>query len=138
MASGIGNVYVFNGTPNGMLLILNNAVLTASLSGTAQSSNYVPNVVQAARNPSTTNPGNATFGGANTLIVSFTGGTSQTYPVNIDPNQVQLSSDLQLYIFFNEVVLVTPTGQANQNGQSTVITGDEISQDEVDALSANG
>ena len=132
--SNIGNVYVFNGTPNAMLLILNNAVLTSSLSGTAQSSNYVPNVVQVARNSATTNPGNATFGGENTLIVSFPSGTSQTYPVNIDPNQIQIANDLQLYSFFNEVVLVTPTGQANQNGQSTVMTGSEISQDEVDSM----
>lgn len=126
-----GNVYVFNGTPNAMALILNNTILTASLAGVTQSSNYVPQQVIVARNPSPGNPGNNTFGGQNTLVVSFTsGGGSQVYPVDIDPNLIPIGNDVQLYIFFNEVVLVSPTGQANQNGQSMVVTGLELSPDE--------
>ncbi len=130
-----GNVYVFNGTPNAMALILNNTILTASLAGVAQTSNYVPQQVIVPRNPSPGNPGNATFGGQNTLIVSFTsGGGSQVYSVDIDPNLIPIGNDVQLYIFFNEVVLVSPTGQANQNGQSMVVTGLALSKEEEEGV----
>jgi hypothetical protein len=114
-----------------MALILNNTILTASLAGVAQANNYVPQQVIVPRNPSPGNPGNATFGGQNTLIVSFTsGGGSQVYPVAIDPNTIPISNDVQLYIFFNEVVLVSPTGQANQNGQSQVTFGHSLSPEQ--------
>lgn len=135
-----GNVYVFNGTPNTMALILNNTILTLSLAGVQQSSNYVPQQIIVARNPAT-NSNNATFGTDNTLIVSFSsgGGGSQTYSVDIDPNVIPITNDVQLYIFFNEVVIVSPTGQANQNGQSQLVTGltlSEPQQQEVDAMLA--
>lgn len=136
-----GNVYVFNGTPNTMALILNNTILSLSLAGVQQSSNYVPQQIIVARNPAT-NSNNATFGTDNTLIVSFSsgGGGSQTYSVDIDPNLIPITSDVQLYIFFNEVVIVSPTGQANQNGQSQLVTGlalSEPQQQEVDAMLAS-
>ncbi len=136
-----GNVYVFNGTPNTMALILNNTILSLSLAGVQQSSNYVPQQIIVARNPAT-NSNNATFGTDNTLIVSFSsgGGGSQTYSVDIDPNIIPITNDVQLYIFFNEVVIVSPTGQANQNGQSQLVTGlalSEPQQQEVDAMLAS-
>lgn len=135
-----GNVYVFNGTPNTMALILNNTILSLSLAGVQQSSNYAPQQIIVARNPAT-NSNNATFGTDNTLIVSFSsgGGGSQTYSVDIDPNVIPITNDVQLYIFFNEVVIVSPTGQANQNGQSQLVTGlalSEPQQQEVDAMLA--
>lgn len=116
-----GTVYVFNGTPNAMLLILNNQILTTNLAGIQKTSNYAPQQTTAPRNPAAGNPGNAQFGGSNTLIVSFPSGTSQTYPVNIDPNQIQIDNDLQLYIFFNVVILVIPGGSASSQGQQQVI-----------------
>lgn len=128
MSNGaIGSVYVFNATPNTMTLLLNNHILSGSTPGVQKTSSYQPSPQQVARNSAQGNPGNATFGAQNTLIVSFPTGTDQSYPVNINPNAVQITNDLQLYIFFNEVVLVTPTGAA---GESTVIEGQQLSAQE--------
>ena len=113
----IGNVYVFNTTSNAMNLILNNHIVTGQLSGVTSSNGYAPTSLSIPRNPSSGNPGNATFGGQNNLIVSFPDGTAQSYTVNIDPSQIPITGDLQLYIFFNILVLLTP-GISNQ----TVIT----------------
>jgi len=136
MSNGaVGNVYVFNATPNTMTLILNAHLLSASTAGVQKSSSYQPSPQQVQRNAAGGNPGNATFGGQNQLLVSFPQGTSQQYPVTIDSNAVQIGNDLQLYIFFNEVVLVTPTG----TGESTVIEGQALTaqqQEDVDRLAA--
>jgi hypothetical protein len=115
-----GNVYVFNATPNAMLLILNNHIAAANVAGVQQSSAYAPQSVTIARNPSSGDSGQAQFGGINTLIVSFPSGTSQTYPIVIDPNDQQINNDLELYIFFNECVLVSPAGTASPQGQKNI------------------
>lgn len=125
----VGSVYYFNATPNAMLLLNNNAILNQSLAGVSQSSSYAPSANQVARNSGQTS-GNKTFGTTNTLVVSFPDGTSQTYPVNIDPNKITIDQDVQLYIFFNEVVLVDPTG----TGTQSVIQGSAVSAAEVEAL----
>jgi hypothetical protein len=128
-----GNVYVFNATPNTMTLLLNNHILKASVPGVQQSNQYTPTPLVVARNPAD-NPGVAQFGTNNTLIVSFDDGGSQQYPVPIDPNKIPITEDLQLYIFFNEVVLVDATGA----GHSTVIQGTAADQAEVDRIKAEG
>jgi hypothetical protein len=115
-----GNVYVFNATPNAMLLILNNHIAASNVAGVQQSNGYAPNSVSIPRNPSSSDPGQAQFGGINVLIVSFPSGTSQTYPITIDPNDQQINNDLELYIFFNECVLVSPAGTASPQGQKTI------------------
>ena len=122
MSNGLGNVYVFNSTPNTMTLLLNNHILSASTSGVQKSSSYQPSPQQVQRNSASGNPGNATFGGSNELIVSFPAGSSQQYEVPV-PQDLQITNDLQLYIFFNQVVLVSPTGA----GTSTVIEGTTLS-----------
>lgn len=116
-AMAIGNVYVFNTTSNAMNLILNNHIVSGQLNGVTSSNGYTPTTLSIPRNPSSGNPGNATFGGQNTLIVSFPDGTAQSYTVNIDPSIIPITGDLQLYIFFNILVLLSP-GVSNQ----TVIT----------------
>jgi hypothetical protein len=128
-----GNVYVFNATPNTMTLLLNAHILKASVSGVQQSNQYTPTPIAVPRNPAD-NPGVAQFGTNNTLIVSFDAGGSQQYPVPINPNTIPITEDLQLYIFFNEVVLVDATGA----GHSTVIQGSPADQAEVDRIKAEG
>lgn len=115
-----GNVYVFNATPNSALLLLNDHILSPSLAGVQQSSSYAPSSVSAPRNPAAGNPGVAQFGGVNSLIVSFPSGSSQHYPVNIDSSNpdYSLQNDLELYVFYNEVVLVSPFGSASLPGTS--------------------
>ena len=125
-----GNVYVFNATPNQMALLLNNHILDASVSGVQQASNYQPSPIEVARNPSPDNPGNATFGGKNTLVVSFPSGSDQTYPVNISSNTIPIDDDVQLYIFFDEVVLVSPTGA----GTSSVNEGEALTGTDADEV----
>jgi hypothetical protein len=122
MSAQPGNVYVFNATPNTMSLFLNNHMLKASVAGVLQSNQYAPTPLKVNRNASTADPGVAQFATKNTLVVSFDAGGSQTYGVPINPNQdgLAITNDLQLYIFFNEVVLVTPTG----SGQASVIQGE--------------
>ncbi|MFL6137136.1 MAG: hypothetical protein ACJ74O_04970 [Frankiaceae bacterium] len=138
MNSGVGNVYVFNGTPNNVSLILNNQPISGSLTGITSSSGYAPNSTTVARNASPGNPGNNTFGGQNALVVYFTGGGAQSYPVNISLGQAQLAQDLQLYVFYNEVVLVLPSGSATDPGGSAqVIKGTRISEEEIQALAAD-
>jgi hypothetical protein len=118
--NGVGNVYYFNATPNGMTLLLNDHLLNASVAGVTKAGSYKPVGNSAPRN-SADNSHNATFGTNNTLAVSFTAG-DQTYTFKIDPNVVAVSNDVQLYIFFNQVVLVLPSGAGNDtqlviNGQ---------------------
>jgi hypothetical protein len=114
----MAQVFVFNATPNAMVLLLNQHVLTLNLSGVQSSNGYAPQTIAVQRNAASGNPGVAQFASVNNLIVSFPNGTAQTYTIVIDPAQLQINSDLQLYIFFNEVVLVTPTGSAGQTGQA--------------------
>jgi hypothetical protein len=120
-----GNVYVFNATPNAMLLLLNEHVAIVNLAGIQQSNGYAPQSVTVARNPASGNPGVAQFGGTNKLTVSFPAGTAQDYPIAIDPNNQQITNDLELYIFFNECVLVSPAGTASPQGQQ-VISGQSL------------
>jgi hypothetical protein len=126
-----GNVYVFNATPNTMTLFLNQHVLKSSVQGVLQSNSYAPTPFSVARSPAD-NPGVALFGSTNSLVVSFDAGGSQEYSVPIDPNTLPITADLQLYIFFNEVVLVSPTG----SGSASVIKGSTISSDKLKALQA--
>jgi hypothetical protein len=116
----IGNVYVFNTTANAMNLILNNHLVPGQLNGVTSGNGYVPTSVSVQRNSSSGNPGNATFGGQNNLIVSFPDGTAQSYNVDINPSVIPITGDLQLYIFFNILVLLAP-GVSNQ----TVITANQ-------------
>jgi hypothetical protein len=127
----VGNVYVFNATPNTVSLFLNQHLLKASVAGVTQSNQYAPTPIAVQRNPAD-HAGVAQFGTDNELIVSFDAGGAQDYSITIDPNAVPITADLQLYIFFNQVVLVTPDG----SGQSTVITGVSTSAAKLDALKA--
>jgi hypothetical protein len=130
--ASVGNVYVFNGTPNTVTLILNGQPISGSLTGIAQGSGYAANSTTVGRSPSPGNPGNNTFGGQNSLIVSFSGGGAQTYPVNIPLGEAQISSDLQLYVFYNEVILVLPGGTAGPGGGSSqVIVGAAVPEEEL-------
>jgi len=124
-----GNVYVFNATPNTMSLFLNQHLLKASVQGVQQSNSYTPTAISVARNPAD-NPGVAQFGSKNDLVVSFDAGGAQDYSVPIDPNTLPITADLQLYIFFNEVVLVSPTG----SGTSSVINGQDVSAETLKQL----
>lgn len=126
-----GNVYVFNATPNTMSLFLNEHLLKASVQGVQQSASYTPTAISVARNPAD-NPGVAQFGSTNDLVVSFDAGGAQDYSVPIDPNSLPITDDLQLYIFFNEVVLVSPTG----SGTASVITGSPTSAERLADLQA--
>ena len=130
----MGQVYVFNATPNAMVLLLNQHVLTLNLNGVQQSSGYAPQSIAVPRNAASGNPGVAQFAGINNLIVSFPSGTSQTYNVVIDPTQLQLGVDLQLYIFFNQVVLVSPSGSAGQVGQAQMLQGTALSSNFVQSM----
>jgi hypothetical protein len=107
----VGTVYIFNATPNAMNLLLNNNILATNIAGIQQSSGYAPVATTAARNTSSGNPGNNTFGGTNSLVVAFPTGSPQPYTVNI-PSTIQITNDVQLYIYFNYCILVDPTGTA--------------------------
>jgi hypothetical protein len=126
-----GNVYVFNATPNTMSLFLNQHLLKASVQGVQQSNSYAPTPISVPRNPAD-NPGVAQFGSTNDLVVSFDAGGAQDYTVPIDPNTLPITADLQLYIFFNEVVLVSPTG----SGTASVISGSPTSSEKLSQLEA--
>jgi 2',3'-cyclic-nucleotide 2'-phosphodiesterase (5'-nucleotidase family) len=124
-----GNLYYFNATPRVMTLINNNHILNAKVEGVQKSSGYAPTSNSAARVAATKSE-ESTFGQQNALVVSLTPGGSQEYPVDIDPNEFPLEEDLELYIFYNQVVLVSSTGKA----RSTVINGSPLSDSEAEAL----
>jgi hypothetical protein len=128
----MGNVYVFNATTNDMTLILNNHPISGTLSGAAQGSSYKPNVTTIARVPGSGNPQTANFGGQNSLIVSFPSGGSQVYSVPVNQTlQNQQGTDLQLYIFYTDAVLVSPGQQQdNPTGDSLVIQGKPLAEGE--------
>ncbi|HEX8219972.1 MAG TPA: hypothetical protein VF914_12285 [Chloroflexia bacterium] len=124
----MGNVYVFNATTNDMSLFLNNHPVTGTLTGAAQATSYKPNVVSIPRVPGSGNPQIASFGGQNTLIVVFPAGGSQQYNVNVNQTlQNQQATDLQLYIFYTDAVLVSPGAQQdNSSGESSVLQGEAV------------
>jgi hypothetical protein len=124
-SGGAGSVYYFNATPNAMLLLNNNHLLNANVAGIAKSGGYKAAGSSVLRD-SADHTNNKTFGTDNTLVVSFPDGGSQEYPVHIDPNSVQITNDVQLYIYFNQVVLVTPTGSGQ--GSQLVIDGTPASE----------
>jgi hypothetical protein len=125
----VGNVYYFNATPNAMLLLNNNHILNGNLAGTQKANGYAPNTGTIGRS-SADKSGNETFGEQNKLVVSFPAGTSQEYEVDINSNEIHIERDVELYIFFNQVVLVSPEGA----GDSVVITGKALSEAEVEEL----
>ncbi|HYN84645.1 MAG TPA: hypothetical protein VER32_05285 [Pyrinomonadaceae bacterium] len=131
-----GNVYIFNATPNQIGLFLNQYPLN-SINGVASTNAYAPNSQTVARNPSPGNPGVAQFGGQNSLLVNFpsTGGQALVYTINIPSTTYNLSQDLQLYIFFDEVVLVSGTTDATgQPGTSQSFEGAPATKEEMKML----
>jgi hypothetical protein len=84
--------------------------------------------------PGSGNPQTANFGGQNVLIVSFPAGGSQLYNVNVNQTlQNQQGTDLQLYIFYTDAVLVSPGQQQdNPTGQSLVLEGKPVENVEVE------
>ena len=131
-----GNIYIFNATPNQIGLFLNQYPLN-SINGVASTNGYVPNAQTVARNPSPSNPGVAQFGGQNSLLVNFpsTGGQAQVYQINISSQTYNLSQDLQLYVFFDEVVLVSGTSDtSDQPAQSQSIEGTPATKEEMKML----
>jgi len=121
-----GNVYVFNTYYNeAVTLVLNNYYvgnLSAATAGT-----YAPTSTSIARNASPQNPGQAQFGGENTLIVAYgSGGTSYSYNVGgISFSSVPAEHDLQLYLFYNLAVLVKEAAAS-----PIPITGNQLSAEE--------
>lgn len=128
--NGVGSVYYFNATPNSMALLLNDHLLNASVAGVTKSGAYKPVGNSAARNPAD-HSHSKTFGTYNTLTVSFDAG-DQTYKFEIDPSVVAVANDVQLYIFFNQVVLVLPSGAGADSQQ--VIDGQPSSKETSDLL----
>jgi hypothetical protein len=102
-----GNVFLFNTyATEGVTLFLNGyplGTMPAAASGT-----YAPSSLSVPRNPSTGNPGQAQFGGSNSLVVSYgTSGNSIKYPIDgISYAEVPQEHDLQLYLYFNLAILV--------------------------------
>jgi|GEM_PF-2955626 len=133
-----GSVFLFNTTENNMTLLLNQHILTALLNGVTSSNGYTPTNISAARNASTGNPGTATFGGTNVLIISFPDGTSQQYEVDINPGTAPLTQDLQLYMFYNQVVLVINGNGTDIPPQSQAFQGKPVSVNLADFRAAGG
>ena len=131
---GLGSVYYFNATPYTVMLINNLHLLNAKVAGITQAGSYVPNGSSESRN-SADNSNDATFGTNNSLAVSYPHG-GQTYPVKIDPGQAQIGTDVQLYIFFNEVVLVLPSGAGT--GSQQVFQGQPSSKEEMELFEQHG
>lgn len=124
-----GNVYYFNATPRTMTLLNNNHILNAKVEGVQQSSGYAPSS-HSEKRAAATKSEETTFGEQNTLIVSLSPGGSQEFDIEINPNEYPLEEDVELYIFYNQVVLVSSTGKAH----STVYTGKKLSDSEAEEL----
>jgi hypothetical protein len=138
-----GNVYVFNTTNAQLQLILNNTVVSSTLAAVTQSGGYAPSTLTIPRNPSSGNPGTNQFGATNNLIVSYSsgGGTSQLFPINIDPNANPIANDLQLYILFNVAVLEAQGGQGSPipgTGTTQMVAGTPVTDAEVRRIIAGG
>jgi hypothetical protein len=102
----LGNVYVFNATPNQLKLTLNKEPLNQDFDGIAQTNGYAPVGRKVPRSAASANPGDATFGGKNRLVVS---GSAQSYIVVIPPT-IPLNKDVQLYLYSESCILVDPFG----------------------------
>lgn len=128
-----GNVYVFNCTPYSMNIILDLAFPGPGnpTAANAQSTNYAPQSQIVPRSSAASSPGQAAFAGTTTMSVILGGvGQPMTYQVVIDNKAVRLALDLQLYVFNNMAILVTPDGSGTSQGSSTatVLKGRKMTQ----------
>jgi hypothetical protein len=124
-----GSLYYFNATPRTMMLLNNNHLLNAKVEGVQQTSGYAP-ATHSEKRAAATESEETTFGKKNTLVVSLSPGGSQRYEIEIDPNEYPLEEDLVLYIFYNQVVLVSASGKAH----STVYSATKLSDSEAEEL----
>src|SRR5438105_98516 len=133
----MASVYVFNATPIPISLTLNQIPISGNLAAIQSSSGYAANSVAVARNTSSGNPGTNQFGGQNTLVVVFnpTGpnpGPVQSFNIPINPNAYPIVSDLQLYVFYGQAALISPSGAPSESaagaaGTPMMIEGEELS-----------
>jgi hypothetical protein len=98
----MGNVQIFNATPYNVNLLVNEYVL-GEVPG-AGGPGYTPASIVAARAPGDVGAG-PQFAAKNTLIVAFEQ-TAVDFVVEIDPNQVPPNADVQLYLAFDNALLV--------------------------------
>jgi hypothetical protein len=109
----MSHVYVFNATPVDMRLTLNGR-LVGDLHGTMHLHDHTPQTMVIARDEST-KPGH--FGPKNTLVVTPEAGPSQVYRFSIGP-ELPTGVELQLYLFFKDIVLVSPVVATSIQGRA--------------------
>lgn len=124
-----GSVYYFNATPSQLVLINNGFMLNAGIPGVQPTSGYVPVGNEAPRSPGSVS-GSSAFGTTNSLVAMLPDGSGRSYVVTIDPQQIPIFDDLQLYVYVNELVLVSPDGMA------TSIDGTLVPPDQVAVIKA--
>ena len=110
-----GKVYIYNTTNQPVKVELNDTDLEGRIpANSGRENGYLPvshadAVVD--RSDATSTP-DAVFATNNTLEIKFSG-TSNKYPtVTISPGSYSTDTDLVLYIFYNYIVLISPTNNA--------------------------
>jgi hypothetical protein len=109
-----GNVQVFNATPYSVTLFVNNYVL-GRVPG-ASGPSYTPPSVVAVRTPGHLGPG-PQFGTESTVVVAFEQ-SAVDFTVTIDPNQVPINADVQLFLAFDNALLVLPNSSVAISGSA--------------------
>ena len=130
----MASIYVFNATPIPMSLTLNSVPISGTLSAIQSSTGYAASTVSVLRNPGGSS-GTNQFGSQNTLTVVFNPqatnpGPVQIFSIPVDPNTYPIVYDLQLYIFYGQAALISPSGSpaessAGVGGTPTMIEGEE-------------
>ena len=131
----MSNVVIFNTTANSVQIVLNNAYPgTGPIAAVASTNSWAPNSQSIARSPAAGDPGTLAFGTSTRLSVLQGGsGQSTVYDVEIPQATNPLSVDVQLYVFYDRLVLVSPQSTSEQ-GLTTVVQGAKLSHEEAEKL----
>ncbi|MDT3395910.1 hypothetical protein RKE29_04500 [Streptomyces sp. B1866] len=105
-----GKVYIFNATPYQVTMVLNNKAIMSPLNGIKVENEYKAEVKPVKRNPAD-HSGTNEFGTYNTLAVSYDDGNPVPFPVTIYQSDHPIGQDLQLYLFEDQVTLVSKDGK---------------------------
>jgi len=107
-----GKVYIYNTTNQAVKVELNDTDLEGRIpANSGGDGGYLP--VQSAeavvpRNDASSTP-DAVFATNNTLELKFAGTSNKYSSIKIDPGSYPTNTDLVLYVFYNYIVLISPT-----------------------------
>ena len=117
MATAAGSVVIFNTTRVQITLSLNNTPLY-NISPISSTNNFAP-VAGAAVSRDDAASGTDPVFYTNSVLTATYGGVSYTYKINIDPGLIDTDTWLQLFVYYNSMVVLSNHGFARMIAPAT-------------------